>query len=239
MKKQEPHKTGVAKAVADLAEVDANNIEANKIEAKRPICSVCLRPMRACICACVEVIACATEVLILQHPAELKHIKGSARLLHMCLPQCAIWVGEQFDEEQLQQRLAQDNKTNILLYPDNSITTGVTDSFNTKSNKGTGCTKPIRLIVIDASWRQSRQMLAQNPLLQCLPRYALKDVPNSRYQIRRAHAPDQLSSLEACAYALMQLESANEELLRLLTAFDRLNQMQLEFGVHNLVRTKK
>jgi DTW domain-containing protein YfiP len=82
-------------------------------------------------------------------------------------------------------------------------------------------------------------MLAQNPLLQSLPRYALKDVPNSRYQIRRAHAPDQLSSLEACAYALMQLESANEELRRLLTAFDRLNQMQLEFGVHNLVRTKK
>lgn len=100
-------------------------------------------------------------------------------------------------------------------------------------------TMPIRLIVIDASWRQSRQMLTHNPLLQNLPRYALKDTPNSRYQIRRAHAPDQLSTLEACAYALMQLESANQELLRLLTAFDRLNQLQLEFGVHNLVRTKK
>lgn len=239
MNKQEPHKTGVAKAVADLAEVDVNNIEANSIETKRPICSTCLRPMRACICACVEVIACATEVLILQHPAELKHIKGSARLLHMCLPQSAIWVGEQFDEEQLQQRLAQDNKTNILLYPDNSIASGVIDSFNPKSNKGTGCTKPIRLIVIDASWRQSRQMLAQNPLLQSLPRYALRDVPASRYQIRRAHAPDQLSTLEACAYALMQLENETVQCTRLLDAFDRLNQLQMEFGVHKLLRTKK
>ena len=188
----------------------------------------------------------------MQHPAEVKHIKGSARLLHLCLPRSAILVGERFDDE-LQQRLAQDKKATILLYPDSSLTDLVENSaessnLNSCSRNASNASKvlttlpsseAIRLIVIDASWRQSRQMLAQNPILQSLPRYALRDVPASRYQIRRAHAPDQLSTLEACAYALMQLENETVQCTRLLDAFDRLNQLQMGFGVHKLLRTKK
>jgi DTW domain-containing protein YfiP len=219
---------------------------------KRLTCASCLRPTRACICACVATLETATEVLILQHPAELKHIKGSARLLHLCLPRSAIFVGERFDDE-LQQRLAKDNKATILLYPDSSLTdlaenSAKSSNLNSGSQIASNASKAlttlpsseaIRLIVIDASWRQSRQMLAQNPILQSLPRYALRDVPASRYQIRRAHAPDQLSTLEACAYALMQLENETVQCTRLLDAFDRLNQLQMEFGVHKLLRTKK
>lgn len=222
---------------------------------KRLRCASCLRPVRACICACVEILETATEVLILQHPAEVTHIKGSARLLHLCLPRSAILVGERFDDE-LQQRLAKDNKTTILLYPDSSLTDLVENSaessnLNSGLQKASNASNPsmalttlpsseaIRLIVIDASWRQSRQVLAQNPILQSLPRYALRDVPASRYQIRRAYAPDQLSTLEACAYALMQLENETVQCMRLLDAFDRLNQLQMEFGVHKLLRTKK
>nr|WP_315482797.1 tRNA-uridine aminocarboxypropyltransferase [uncultured Undibacterium sp.] len=213
---------------------------------KRLLCETCLRPARACICHCVEVLECATEVLILQHPAELKHIKGSARLLHLCLPHSTMLIGEQFEQDELQALLSKNNKANVLLYPDSSISNSATNSalnsgLNLSSNTLTvlPVVQPIRLIVIDASWRQSRQMLMQNPVLQSLPRYALRDVPASRYQIRRAHAPDQLSTLEACTYALMQLESASVQCGRLLDAFDQLNQLQIQFGVHNLLRTKK
>ena len=49
-------------------------------------------------------------------------------------------------------------------------------------------------------------MLHLNPLLQQLPRLALSDMPASNYKIRKAHRPDQLSTLEATCAALVQLE---------------------------------
>jgi DTW domain-containing protein YfiP len=63
-------------------------------------------------------------------------------------------------------------------------------------------------------------MLYLNPLLQQLPRLALRDVPASGYRIRKAHAADQLSTLEAAAYALMQLNSDEPRFRPLLSAFD-------------------
>jgi DTW domain-containing protein YfiP len=57
--------------------------------------------------------------------------------------------------------------------------------------------------------------------LQQLPRLALRDMPASHYRIRKAHAPDQLSTLEAATYALMQLEHDQERFQPLLSAFDR------------------
>jgi DTW domain-containing protein YfiP len=78
----------------------------------------------------------------------------------------------------------------------------------------------LRLIVLDGTWRKSRKMLYLNPLLQQLPRLALADVPASRYRIRKAHKPDQLSTLEATCAALAQLEGAAEAFEPLLAAFD-------------------
>ncbi|MDY0107626.1 MAG: DTW domain-containing protein, partial [Giesbergeria sp.] len=67
----------------------------------RPHCSTCLRPLRGCICPWVVPVAHAVEVLILQHPHEVAQAKGSARLLHLCLPHSRIVVGEAFDEADL------------------------------------------------------------------------------------------------------------------------------------------
>ena len=64
----------------------------------------------------------------------------------------------------------------------------------------------LRLIVLDGTWRKSRKMLYRNPLLQQLPRLSLQRMPASHYLIRKAHRPDQLSTLEATCAALAQLE---------------------------------
>lgn len=210
------------------------------MQVKRPICPQCQRALRACICDCVRHVDCKTEVLILQHPAEVNHVKGSARLLHLCLPQSAILVGDVFDANALQQHLIADGKTSVLLYPDSVVPNIVTPSLTatTVANAPTPDTA-IRLVLLDASWRHSKQMLLQNPLLQELPRYALTQVPASRYQIRHAHAEDQLSTLEACTYALMQVEPHNPQVADLLLAFDAFNALQIQFGVNNLLRIKK
>jgi DTW domain-containing protein YfiP len=78
----------------------------------------------------------------------------------------------------------------------------------------------VRLVVLDGTWRKSRQFLHLHPMLQALPRLSLIDPPATQYRIRKAHAPNQLSTLEASCHALAQLESNRENYLPLLQAFD-------------------
>ncbi|HEX8480032.1 MAG TPA: DTW domain-containing protein, partial [Telluria sp.] len=68
-----------------------------------------------------------------------------------------------------------------------------------------------------------------NPVLQTLPRMTLRAMPPSHYRIRKAHAPDQLSTLEAAAYALMQLDTDPARWQGLLDAFDGFVGQQLRY----------
>jgi DTW domain-containing protein YfiP len=78
----------------------------------------------------------------------------------------------------------------------------------------------LRLVVLDGTWRKSRKMLYLNPLLQQLPRLALRDLAPSHYLIRKAHRLDQRSTLEAACAALEQLEGDTGQFAPLLDAFD-------------------
>jgi DTW domain-containing protein YfiP len=84
-------------------------------------------------------------------------------------------------------------------------------------------------VVLDATWRHSRSMLHRSPWLQSLPRWSLDHVPASRYAIRKAHQPGQLSTLEAVCEALTQLEGDATDCQHLLDAFDGFVAQQLAF----------
>lgn len=206
------------------------------VEHKRLVCTHCLRAQVACICGCVHVIDNVVDVLILQHPQESKHIKSSGRLLHLCLKRSRIEIAQQFEQTQLASWLQAAQGQAYLLYPEDrlSLQQPIVQSDGIKNN----VLERIRLVVIDASWRQSRQMLRDNPLLKTLPRYSLSEMPKSRYLIRQAHEVDQLSSLEACTYALMRLEKDEVKFQPLLRAFDAFNQKQIDFGVQRLQRSR-
>jgi DTW domain-containing protein YfiP len=194
---------------------------------RRATCSACLRAESACICRFVTPVASRVELLVLQHPLEVRNAKNSARLLHLCLPGSRLLVGEQFSPEELVAALDGGGRTPLLLYPE------------TPGEAALGLPAPpvldpavlaqpelLRLVLLDATWRKSRKMLYVNPLLQRLPRLALHDLPASNYRIRKAHAPDQLSSLEAAAYALSQLEKRPELYKPLFAAFDAFVEQQ-------------
>ena len=183
----------------------------------RAQCATCLRPQQTCICRWVTMLSNRVEVLILQHPMEVANAKGSARLLHLSLTNSRLEAGETFDIEKL---LAPDRRS-VLLYPD------------TVADKSLGLATPqpfdagwlkepqlLRLVVLDGTWRKSRKMLYLNPALQSLPRLPLRDTPPSHYLIRKAHLPDQLSTLEATVYALAQLENDDRKFNPLIEAFD-------------------
>ncbi len=214
-------------------------------DSRRPQCAICLRAQSACICQWIRPTAHAVEVVILQHPLESGHAKGSARLLHLSLPRSRLVCGEVFDESALHALLhapldgqhadtvpAQPPPQAILLYPDLAP-----DDASDRPAPPPQAIEPgpltasarLRLIVLDGTWRKSRKMLYLNPLLQRLPRLALSDPPPSRYLMRKAHGAHQLSTLEATCHALMQLEHDEEKFQPLLTAFDGFVQQQLAF----------
>ena len=196
----------------------------------RLMCATCLRPQSACLCHWVRPTAHAVEVLILQHPLEVAQAKGSARLLHLSLHKSRLVTGEVFEASTLHALLTapfepQSDDTQprytLLLYPDTPadaslplVAPPVLDAQHLERASS------LRLVVLDGTWRKSRKMLYLNPLLQQLPRLALCDLPPSHYLIRKAHRPDQRSTLEAACAALAQLEGDTGQFGALMEAFD-------------------
>jgi DTW domain-containing protein YfiP len=175
------------------------------------ICTSCQRPARACICRWITPTANLSDVLLLQHPLEVGNAKNSLRLLEMSVARRTVVVGEQFAPDVLE-RMLDGPAQPVLLYPD---TPGMQATA-----VAVDVSQPLRLVVLDATWRKSRKMLALNPALQALPRLALQAPPPSRYLVRKAHRAGQLSTLEAVCHALAQLEGDEGRYLPLLAAFD-------------------
>jgi DTW domain-containing protein YfiP len=185
---------------------------------RRATCATCLRPRPTCICRWIAPLASQVELLILQHPLEVANAKGSARLLHLCLPGSVLVAGEAFDEAALHRLLHEGGRTPLLLYPAGDDAPAPDPAILSPSPQAN--LSALRLVVLDGTWRKSRKMLYLNPLLQSLPRLALQAMPASHYRIRKAHAPDQLSTLEAAAYALQRLGGGDALCRSLLCAFD-------------------
>ncbi|MCU4119122.1 tRNA-uridine aminocarboxypropyltransferase [Variovorax sp. N23] len=202
----------------------------------RPQCTACLRPVSACICRWVAPTAHAVEVLVLQHPLELHQAKGSARLLQLSLAHCRLVVGEAFAAPVW----PVDGKHTLLLYPDSQQDTApdlrvpppLPPEWRQAQSR-------LRLVVLDGTWRKSRKMLYQSPPLQQLPRLALRNLPPSHYRIRKAHGPDQLSTLEATCYALGQLEGDAARFQPLLDAFDAFVEYLEQAGGQRNAQTDK
>ncbi|MPS96001.1 tRNA-uridine aminocarboxypropyltransferase [Comamonas sp.] len=189
----------------------------------RPRCPRCHRALRTCVCALARPIAHRVEVLILMHPMEVHEAKGTGHLLHLCLPHSRVLVGEEFDAVALEaalhgrwgSRADIDSAPHhsLLLYPN---TAGQDAALGLAAAGPLPLPWPqppehLRLVVIDGTWRKSRKMLYLNPALQALPRLPLLDVEDSGYRIRKAHLPGQLSSFEAAALALSQLQNRPED----------------------------
>ncbi len=191
---------------------------------RRRQCPTCLRAHTACICHWVTSVNNQVEVVVLQHPKEVDHAKGSARLLHLSLQHSQLVVGDVFDTVVLQDLLTGSPgavRHTLLLYPElpQDLASGLA-AAPVLSVAGLADPTTLRLVVLDGTWRKSRKMLFQNPLLQQLPRLTLGDLAPSRYLIRKARRPDQRSTLEAACAALSQLECNASKYQPLLTAFD-------------------
>ncbi|HBZ05825.1 MAG TPA: hypothetical protein DEP03_05380 [Massilia sp.] len=188
-----------------------------------------MRARPACICRWVRPVGSPAALLILQHPLEVANAKNSARLLHLSVAGSVLEVGETFEPARLDALLHADGRTPVLLYPETPANSQSSANSQSPAPAPLPAPEEIRLVVLDATWRKSRKMLYLNPALQQLPRLALRDMPASHYRIRKAHAPDQLSTLEASAYALAQLGGDGAPYAPLFAAFDGFVEQQAAF----------
>ncbi|WP_338845559.1 tRNA-uridine aminocarboxypropyltransferase [Massilia sp. W12] len=191
---------------------------------RRAHCGRCLRAMRTCICdLCPDAARIDNQaaLLIVQHPDEEKEAKGSARLLHLSLQHSVLQCSRDLGAAALYEMLYADGRQPVLLYPP--------DPGAPPPSPLRLAPQQMRLVALDATWRKSRALLRDFPTLVSLPRLALHAQQERRYLIRKAHAPHQLSTLEACALALAQVENAQQRYAPLLAAFDAFNARWLRF----------
>lgn len=174
-----------------------------------------MRPQLSCLCALARPTAHRTEVLVLQHPQEQRQAKNSVALLRLSLAQCEVVVGERFAPQTLQALLQRPGRDTRLLYPDVPAAPAPPDPGMTMG-------APLRLVVLDATWRKSLRMLLEHPALAALPRLSLNAPSPTRYRaIRAARRADQVSTLEATVQALAMLEGPSFGAEPLLEAFGR------------------
>ena len=179
----------------------------------RATCAHCLRPQATCLCALARPTAHRTQVLVLQHPQEQRQAKNSVALLRLSLAHCEVAVSDRFAPGLLQALLHRPGRHTLLLYPD-------VPAAPAPVHPGPAPGTPLRLIVIDATWRKSLRMLLEHPALRALPRLSLAAPAPTRYRaIRAARRADQVSTLEATAQALARLEGASFDAAPLLDAF--------------------
>ncbi len=190
----------------------------------RSICLACNRPKVACICAFTVPVANQVEVVILQHPREVNHTKGTLPLLSKSLAKCRVIVAESFDDNQeLLQTLNQHTDSAHLLYPSEDAESLVAEpSADALAN--ITC-----LVLLDATWRKAYKMYQLSQVLHALPHIKLPDDIQSLYQIRKTSKEGALSTLEACCHALSKIEGSAEKYQPLLNSFVQFNQFQLSF----------
>lgn len=203
---------------------------------KRKKCTVCDKALPACICKQITVIDSDIELIILQHPSEVKNAIGTARILNLSLPQCQIIIGENFtDNDQLNEILNDPKQQCYLLYPNDDCIT--VDALVSNANGIVkGCHSGVHhsevkdkrtFILLDGTWRKAFKMYQSSTNLQSIPAVRLNAEQASQYTIRQTSIAGGLSTVEAGFLLLSTLDQDKEKYQPLMTAFEYMINFQI------------
>lgn len=178
-------------------------------------CERCARPASHCLCALIPSLPSRTRVLVLQHPSEVGHALNTAGLavLGLCNAEAAGWRAFRRGD------LA---GTGLPGLPAVSRRAGACAGRDGRR----GRRRALLLVVPDGTWRKARKLLHLNPALAALPRVSLAEGMASRYRLRKAPGEGALSTIEAIAAALDELEAPRTH-EALLKPFDALIEGQI------------
>lgn len=173
----------------------------------REYCTHCKYPKTTCVCSAITRIENRINIIILQHPKEFGHAKNTVRLLELCLTNICVYQGLTSDDfAEVKKAL---NSTNTaLIYPSDNSTTISDLSVNINTSFD-------NVILIDGSWRQAYAIWCANEWLHTLPTVKFNTAEiESQYTIRHTPFTHSMSTLEATAQVLFQLENIPTHLLQ-------------------------
>lgn len=165
-------------------------------------CTGCRAPQDGCFCAALNPIPCQTKVLVVMHALERFRPTNTGRFATQLLEGAELRVRGARDSRLTQVPLQLDDldpadPSLLLLHPGPAATPLDGDFRPTPG--------PVRLVVPDGTWTQTRQMLRREPKLKALRQVSLPAGKPSVYALRRGVHADGLCTLEAIARALRAL----------------------------------
>ncbi len=187
----------------------------------RAYCNRCDKAQAACICSWTAPVANKTRIIILQHPDEVKKALGTARIATLCLNNIELWEGVDFSNNPHFIRLMSESTDGLrILYPvdsaldisawkDKVIEFGSTKCIGANSLADSLIERENierTLIILDGTWRNTREILCATPRLNQLQKVKLNPNNLSDYRIRKAPSVESLATIEAIYYALNILE---------------------------------
>lgn len=219
----------------------------------RRICSGrCGRPVSVCLCDDMppEPVSTGTEIVILQHPHELRHRLATVPLLSRCLNNCQILIGRRLrlGSSPLLDSLYSDSVENpslprrsIFLFP-GTDSMPVTEINQWKSSISESSTKGYVMIVFDGTWKHAKEMVtASLPFISTFASCVCFDynievcggsIYDSELLLRKEPFRGCMSTMEAVARALKVLEADEADiegmLIGVLKAMVRLQACHLK-----------
>lgn len=189
----------------------------------RPVCTRCTKPIPVCYCHTLTPIENSWPVIIIQHQSEVGHAIGTAPIAQLSLTQCQTLIqpknpgqNEKSIDQQVAALLTQSLQP-LLVYPDEQA----------KQLPQLKQTAIRPLIFLDATWRKSRRLLHEFPELNKLEKIALHPPAASRYRIRKSTNKSGLSTIEAIAFTLGELEKNHNKYQPLLHSMDWIIDQQV------------
>ncbi|CAH0526592.1 tRNA-uridine aminocarboxypropyltransferase [Vibrio hippocampi] len=184
-------------------------------------CPNCLKAGDACFCRWIQPLTSQIELIILQHPSEEKRPLGTARILSLSLHNARLFVGEDFSEHQPLLELINDPAyQTVVLYP-------TADSSSIAQREMGDDSLPLRVILIDGTWKKAYKMWNINHWLHELPQIHLPEALEGDYRIRKAPKANALSTVEA-GYHLLSLLQPELDFKPLLTTFEQMIEYQIK-----------
>ncbi|MGA8893198.1 MAG: tRNA-uridine aminocarboxypropyltransferase [Anaeromyxobacteraceae bacterium] len=180
-------------------------------------CPRCLRPTAFCVCAGLAPVPSRTRVVLLQHPREARLAICSAWLTRISLENAEILRGVSFEGDPRVAALAALPGAAVLWPGEASV----------PAASRVGAPPPV-LFAVDGTWHQAGKMLRLSPTLARLPRISIDAGRPSGYAGLRAEPGEvHLSTLEAVALALSQLEGDPVRFAPMVAAFHRSVALQI------------
>ena len=193
----------------------------------RAICNQCHRPVKVCICDFVSPIENRIEIGIFQHPSEQKQVKGSAILAHLALNKSTLWVGESIEDVPSLKTWIEQGPEVLLLYSETEASSKLKNIESKIVDTRDYDSQPFKVLVLDGTWRKTFKMMQLNPEIKALNRIAIAPTQRSAYKIRKQKNEHALSTVEAIAELLSQLEKRPEIAESLQSAFEKMQNQQL------------